>query len=133
MDKIKLKKMVSSLLVVALSFFVVSCKKDQPTGQLKSSEKDLLTFEFFKEDNSALVASYNTSFTNNTIAATLPSGTNLSALKAAFTLSEKVTVSVNGKLQTSQESANDFRQPVIYTVKAEDGSTKNYTVILSTR
>jgi ABC-type uncharacterized transport system auxiliary subunit len=128
MDKIKPKLIISSLLIATLICSLAGCKKDQPkeqpTEQTKSSQKDILTFEFFKTDNSSLVTDYNTSQSGNTITATLPSGTNLTTLKAAFTVSKNAVVMVNGQLQTSQVSANDFTQPVIYTVKAEDGSKK---------
>ncbi|WP_204353245.1 DUF5018 domain-containing protein [Pedobacter yulinensis] len=127
---------MGGLLIATLSCSVSGCKKDQPNEQpeqTRSSQKDILTFEFFKADNSNLTADYNTLQTGNTIAATLPSGTNLSALKAAFTVSKNAVVLVNGQLQTSQVSVNNFTQPVIYTVKAEDGSTKNYTVTITTR
>ncbi|RVU01205.1 hypothetical protein EOD41_04360 [Mucilaginibacter limnophilus] len=137
MYKIKSKLIINSLLIATLSCLVSGCKKDHPneqqTEQTKSSQKDILTFEFFKADNSNLIADYNTLQTDNTITATLPSGTNLNALKAAFTVSKKAVVMVSGQLQTSQVSVNDFTKPVIYTVKAEDGSTKSYTVTITTK
>ena len=62
-----------------------------------------------------------------TIAVTVPSGTGLSALVAAFTTTG-VRVEVGSVLQVSGASANDFSSPVTYTVKAEDGSSADYAV-----
>jgi hypothetical protein len=137
MHQIKTRLITSSLLIAILSCSVAGCKKDhrneQQTEETKSSQKDILTFEFFKTDNSSLVTDYNTSQSGNSITATLASGTNLTALKAAFTVSKNAVVMVSGQVQTSQVSANDFTRPVIYTVKAEDGSTKNYPVTITTK
>lgn len=137
MYKTQLKLIVSSFLFVSLSCSIISCKKDkpdeQPTEQTKSSQKEILSFEILKSDNSSLTTDYNTSFAGNAITATLPLGTNLSALKIDFTVSKNAVAMVNGQVQTSRVSANDFRQPVVYTVKAEDGSTKNYTVTITTK
>ena len=134
MDTIKPRLIINTVFLAILSCFIFSCKKDssgQQPAAFKSSQKDMLTFEFYKADNSNLPTDYNTSFTGTNITATLPSNINFNGLKAAFTASEKANITVNGQLQTSQVTANDFRQPVVYTVKAEDGSTKNYTVSVS--
>jgi len=137
MYKIQLKLIASSFLFALLSCCIISCKKDkadqQPTEQTSLLPKDILSFEFHNSDNSNLNTDYNTSFAGNAITGVLPLGTNLSALKADYTTSKNVVVTVNGQVQTSRVSVNDFRQPVVYTVKAEDGSTKNYTVTITTK
>ncbi len=64
---------------------------------------------------------------NNNIIVNLPYGTELNSLVARYvTTGEKVTVS--NKIQDNGVTANDFTNPVIYTVTAKDGSVKNYTV-----
>ena len=60
----------------------------------------------------------------------MPYGTNLTSLIATFTTSgEKVTVAE--VTQVSTQTSNDFSNPVVYKVHAEDGSTKDYTVTVS--
>ena len=48
-----------------------------------------------------------------------------------FILSSKAQVFVSGFGQVSGVSKKNFTSPVTYTVKAEDGTTKNYTVIVN--
>jgi hypothetical protein len=63
-----------------------------------------------------------------TIELTVPYGTIVSSLKAAFTVSQEAIVKVGGVEQVSGETSNDFTESVVYTVIAQDGSTRNYTV-----
>ncbi len=60
-----------------------------------------------------------------TIAATVPAGTNRTALVPTIAVSSKATVS------PASGEARDFTNPVVYTVTAEDGSTVTYTVTVS--
>jgi hypothetical protein len=71
-------------------------------------------------------------FEGNTILVTLPAGdTNYVGLRAQFeTSSEKAIVTVNGVVQVSGSTKNDFTDPVEYVVAAEDESTNTYTVIV---
>jgi hypothetical protein len=39
--------------------------------------------------------------------------------------------SIGSTKQISSVTTNNFTNPVIYTIKAEDGTTKNYTVTVS--
>jgi hypothetical protein len=136
MCRTHLKLIATSFLFVLIICSAISCKKDkdqQSKEQTSTIPKDIISFEFHSSDNSNLSTDYNTSFAGDAITGVLPLGTNLSALKADFTTSKNVVILVNGQVQTSRVTANDFRQPVVYTVKAEDGSTKNYTVTITTR
>jgi hypothetical protein len=63
-----------------------------------------------------------------TITVTVPFGTDVENLTAAFTASPHSTVTVSGAEQTTEETVNDFSNPVVYTVTADDGSTVTYTV-----
>lgn len=65
-----------------------------------------------------------------TIAVTVPFGTNVTAMVAAYTTTGAV-VKVGTTVQTSTASANDFTAPVVYTVSAEDNSTAAYTVTVT--
>lgn len=55
----------------------------------------------------------------------MPYGTNVTNLVALFTLSYGATAKVGTTSQVSGETANDFTNPVIYTITAEDGTTTN--------
>lgn len=71
-------------------------------------------------------------FDGNTILVTLPAGdTSYAGLRAQFeTSSEKAVVTVNGVVQVSGSTKNDFTGPVTYVVTAEDESTNTYMVIV---
>jgi len=68
--------------------------------------------------------------TLHTIALNVPYGTNLSALVAAFTTTG-ASVAVAGTPQVSGLTANNFTNPVTYTVTAEDGTTQAYLVTVT--
>jgi hypothetical protein len=68
--------------------------------------------------------------TGKTIAVTMPSGTTVTALVATFTATS-ANVKVGGAPQTSGTTANDFTNPVVYTVTAADSSTATYTVTVT--
>lgn len=70
---------------------------------------------------------------NKTIAVTMPFGTapsTLTTLVATFTTTG-ASVRVGATTQVSGTTANDFANPVTYTVTADDGSTANYTVTVT--
>jgi hypothetical protein len=64
------------------------------------------------------------------ITATVPYGTNVSALVATFTTTGQ-GVTVSGAPQVSGSTSNDFTNPVTYTVQAVDGTTQNYYVTIT--
>ena len=65
--------------------------------------------------------------TAKTVTVNVPFGTDVTSLVADFSVSG-VATTVNGVEQESGVTANDFEDPVAYTVKAEDNSTTDYTV-----
>jgi len=68
-----------------------------------------------------------------TIGVTVPSGTNVTALVATFTVSAGVSsVKVGSTSQVSGTTANNFTSPVTYVVTAQDGvTTKNWGVTVT--
>ncbi len=58
----------------------------------------------------------------------VPDGTDLTNLIATFTLSDGASATVGAVEQVSGVSCNDFTDPIKYTVKAADGSTKEWWV-----
>jgi len=59
---------------------------------------------------------------------TMPYGTDISNLKATFTSSLGSLVKVGDKVQISEETENNFKDTVIYTVIAENGDSREYKV-----
>ncbi|MBC7126155.1 MAG: hypothetical protein H5T24_11030, partial [Bacteroidales bacterium] len=70
---------------------------------------------------------------NHTITATVPYTTDITNLVATFTLSDGATAKVGGVDQVSGTTANDFTNPVTYTVTAQDGSTTQDWVVTITK
>jgi Fe-S cluster assembly iron-binding protein IscA len=65
-----------------------------------------------------------------TISVSLPNGSAVTALVATFTTTG-ASANVGAAVQTSGTSANDFTNPVAYTVTAVDSTTAIYTVTVS--
>jgi hypothetical protein len=85
---------------------------------------DFLTFTFPDIFGDAAI---NT--TNHTIIASIAYGKSRNNLAATFTLSPGATARVNGALQQSGVSTNNFTNPVTYSVRAADGTTTQDWVV----
>lgn len=83
-----------------------------------------------KEITAFSIKGRNGSINGTNITVTVLGNATLNNLVATFATTGK-TVTVNGKLQVSGETANDFRKPVIYTVTAADSSVEQYTVTVT--
>ena len=94
-----------------------------------SSLKDMLLFSI---QSSALSASFTGTISGNTISVTLPFGASINSLAVTFTCSANATVKIGSAVQSNDGSLKDFTKAVIYTVVAQDGSTKEYTVNVTT-
>lgn len=108
-------KNVSKALVImlAITALLTSCKKE-------SSEKKILEFRFATPAVEAVITE-----SAKTIVATVPVGTDVTALVPIITISEKASVNpLSGMPQ-------NFTNPVAYTVTAEDGSQAVYTVTVT--
>ena len=84
----------------------------------------LTSFQFQQPQVTAII-------TGNEITAWAPLNTDLSALKAVFTVSDGATVKVGNVVQVSGVTPNDFRSPVTYTVVSSSGQTRNYAVTIT--
>ena len=82
-----------------------------------SSEKDIQAFTLLSPVVSGIVNT-NTA----TVLISLPNGTAVTTLQPLIPASDKATVS------PASGVPQDFTSPVVYTVRAEDGSTKQYSV-----
>ncbi|ANY65641.1 hypothetical protein BBD42_03560 [Paenibacillus sp. BIHB 4019] len=93
---------------------------------IASSAKDITAFSFAEQTGAATI---NTAA--HTIAVEVAGDADITSLKAVFTLAAGATASVGSVVQVSGTTVNDFTNAVIYEVKAEDGSTQNWTVTVT--
>lgn len=93
-----------------------------------SSQAEILTYALPGQVGASTIDS-----ASGTIQAVMPSGSSLTSLKATFTTSSKIqSIKVGSVAQISGTTSNNFTSPVTYTVKAEDGTVKNWTVTVLT-
>ncbi len=96
------------------------------TRSLLSAAKDVLAFSI-NNTTPAVTATIN----GTSITAVVPSTANLNTLIATFNLSYDASAKVSSVAQISGLSSNNFSSPVTYTISAQDGTTKNYTVTIT--
>ena len=125
MRKFLLKKIV--MVFVALFAFTVSALAE---------DARLLSFGFYKADNSGLTADYVAEIpafvagtTSYEVNIAMPADVDKSSLIARFTVNSGNSVSVDGVPQTSQFTENDFEDPIDYLVR-NSSRTQNirYTI-----
>jgi hypothetical protein len=91
-----------------------------------SANNDFLTYSLSQQ---TVAATINT--TNHTVVIEVVHGTSLTALVASFTLSPFSSAKVGAVAQVSGVTANNFTNPVSYTITAEDGTTQIWTVTVT--
>ena len=106
----KITKTLAALLVLASFMMQAGCNKP-------SSEKRILSFKFYEPEVEATIKE-----SAKTIIATVPEGTNVTALVPI------ITVSDNAKVNPASGVPQNFTNPKTYTVTAEDGTQAVYTV-----
>ncbi|MEI6093071.1 MAG: DUF5018 domain-containing protein, partial [bacterium] len=125
-----LKKIFNSLILLVMFLSLASCfglsssisvsNSNKYNGNHEqntlSSEKDIISFS---------IAGVSGVISGTDISVVLPFGTSLSGLVPS------ITVSLLASIGASSQAVPDFSEPVSYTVKAEDGSTKVYTVTVT--
>lgn len=95
------------------------------TRSLLFNNKDILTFAF-EGLNPQVVAS----ISGNNITCTVPGTVNVATLTPSFTNSPYSYVRIGSTKQTSGVNNNNFTNTLVYTVVAQDGTTKNYNVMV---
>lgn len=92
------------------------------------NENEFLYYAFESEFNPELDQDYIAEINTTQITVDLPMISGVENLIASFVLSSDATAYVNGVLQQSGITANDFTSVVSYDVQAENGDMKNYIV-----
>ena len=111
------------LFLTAISAFLLYACKETITVTPKSSDKQLLTFKI----NNITEESNTVDQTSRNIRIVVAAKTDRKSLTPTITLSPKATVS------PASGVAQDFTNPVKYTVTAEDGTTQIYNVVVDVK
>ena len=122
----KSTRKINFIIYLLFVFVVAGCSKDdEPDIKeiVKSSEKQITSFVFLITDNPLQIDAVATiDKENKTIIATVPPDADISGLLPEIKISKAATINPN--------TAQNFAQPIKYTVTAEDGSTATYMVTL---
>ena len=119
--------MLNNTLGILVTIFLLfsACKDEEPSI---SSTKELLNFSILKSDNQGKVANdVEASIQGSVITLPLDKYDDLKSLIAVFEYNGK-SITINGVEQESGVTSNDYSQPLVFTVEAEDGSKQPYTV-----
>ena len=110
-------KKINCLFVLAITLFMYnSCVEEDHFGN--SSEKKVLSFSL--EDQ---VGNTTIDQDEKTISVTVSASANISSLRPI-----DITVSTFATIEPDKGTTRDFSVPVIYTVRAEDGTSWDYVV-----
>jgi len=111
------KSFFLALLLCTGAAFLSSCKKEE-----LSSKKELLSLIFEASKNAQLDRNYLGEISGTEVTASLAFGTDLTVLVPTIEISPRATLSPACGVPT------DFSAPFVYTVTAEDATTKAFTV-----
>jgi hypothetical protein len=93
---------------------------DTETITIGSDQNELKDFSFEKSTKTDVVG--------NDFTVTVPALTDITTLKGIYTASPFSTVTVNGVVQSSGGTPNNFSSPVTYVVTSDRGPAASYTV-----
>lgn len=112
-------------ILVTILLLFSACKDEEPSI---SSTKELLNFSILKSDNQGKVANdVEASIQGSVITLPLDKYDDLKSLIAVFEYNGK-SITIDGVEQESGVTSNDYSQPLVFTVEAENGSKQQYTV-----
>lgn len=121
-------------IILFITFFLSCSKKDStptPPPVVRSSEKTIQSFTITQSLNNQLTSDIIGTIQSNSIGIQITANITNTQFIATFTSSNKSKVYIGSTEQISGQTKNDYAQSITYTVKAEDGSSANYTVNLS--
>lgn len=116
--------------VLFLVIFMAGCgfeRNNKYDNNPAYSTKDITSFSFLSNNNNALDYNFDGVITGTQITVSLPFGTDVTNIVANFThTGDKILV--DSSVQISNITANNFTDPVTYTVQAVDTTIKDYTI-----
>lgn len=92
----------------------------QTTPPQQSDAKEITAFSITNQVGNSVINQQ-----DHTIAVTMPADTDVTSLTPSITVSDKASVS------PASDTAQNFTNPVTYTVTAENGTTQDYTVTVT--
>ncbi len=102
----------------------LSCKKNSPEA-VKDSSREMTSFNLKKADGTSFASGEVTvNFQEKNIYVTVPFNTSLNGLIPVINFK-------GSSVTPASEAAQNFNQPVTYTITAEDGSSVNYVVTVA--
>jgi len=110
-----------ALFLLAGAMFLSSCKKEE-----LSSKKEILSFFFEASKNAQLDRVFLGEINGTNCSAEVAFGIDVTRLTPTIEISPRATLS------PSADQVTDFSGPVIYTVTAEDGTTKTFSAQVAT-
>lgn len=122
-----MKTAIQVLVVALLLIALAACQGAALLSVMKAQTAKAITVFSFASPAATGTIDENA----KTIKVIVPYGTNVTALVATFTTTGS-GVKVGSKVQVSGTTANNFSNPVIYTLTAADGSAASYTVTVAT-
>lgn len=126
-----MKKLFFNLLLLSMcSALFVACSDDDNDGDV-TAVVGLKSFGFYAEDNSALAEDYIVPEITGDMRIAVPANTDISALVARFTTEDGNEVKINGVLQESGVTANDYTYPVdIIVTDTKSNTSKSYVITI---
>jgi hypothetical protein len=97
---------------------------------LPDNLNDIYSYSFELENNPGFLGDVVGVITGDTVFVGMPEGTAIDNLVANFIISNCAGIYINGTEQLSGVTANDFINPVIYQVSAQNGDIKEWTVVV---
>ena len=110
-----------ALFLLAGAVFMSSCKKEE-----LSSKKEILSFIFDASKNAQLDRNFPGDINGTSISAEVAFGADVTQLVPSIEISPRAALS------PAAGQTTDFTGPVVYTVTAEDGTTKTFTANVAT-
>ena len=128
---IGIKALIGAILIVFLFSSGCSNPLDLVKDKIARDEaKNITAFSFLAANNGVLSADVIVTITGTDISATVPYGTDVTALVATFTTTG-VSATVGGTTQESGVTENNFANAVTYRVTAGDSSYQDYVVTVT--
>ena len=140
------KQFKSFILLIGFSFIFIACGINPNSSSSSSSDSQeenqeenqeeidlatsdaLVRFWFEKKNNPKLANDVLGTMTNQKISVIFPSKTDVSNLKASFSVDKKTVLKIDDTLQVSGQTINDFTNSVRYKVLTEKGTQQIYDV-----
>lgn len=132
-----MKKISVISLTALISLMILNCGGGSGSGgsdkqypRFSSSDNEMVNFSFPVSKNTALTGDAAGVITDSVITLQVPHSTDVTALIAEFT-TNSTKVEINGALQTSGVTVNNFSAAVEYTVTADNGDKRVYSVTVN--